>query len=464
MLNSHLKTAVEDILSERHQKTFISAREFVESWDKEIYELKNLDFFIFQMINHLGNQLDRRFFIRERSESPLKLSFDNIATLCFNIGDSFEYFLEGDDERSDAPGERFDFEANFGARERDGGRLEQRIQTLRIFLAEGVQHEQRFRVDLMENVILDTLLQFYYEEMGMEFGEDNLEIIELADFIEEVLVSFVRNEGQVLLQRPNDPAIDFFEEMLGSEDDYDDARPWDEEEDEGGVEPAEWDDNDFQYQDVNEAVRHFLEEDRRQELVALPQMDRHMALFREYLVDEAGISNIHDLEERHLLEFMSVWLVQKFAQRREPNFQHLFQSLARFVTWLHSQYQIDLKRSFLKFYEKVKLEIPRLVRVLHAYLEEYDLFEVLLLRDQPGINQMTGFYEIGDVRNRVRKSFDLTNIHFRDTVTNVKLDAAIFSRLKPGDILHATLVQKGEQWTVLEIHFIYPRVARPFLN
>ena len=316
----------------------------------------------------------------------------------------------------------------------------------------------------MENVILDTLLQFYYEEMGMEFGEDNLEIIELADFIEEVLVSFVRNEGQVLLQRPNDPAIDFFEEMLGSEDDYDDARPWDEEEDEGGVEPAEWDDNDFQYQDVNEAVRHFLEEDRRQELVALPQMDRHMALFREYLVDEAGISNIHDLEERHLLEFMSVWLVQKFAQRREPNFQHLFQSLARFVTWLHSQYQIDLKRSFLKFYEKVKLEIPRLVRVLHAYLEEYDLFEVLLLRDQPGINQMTGFYEIGDVRNRVRKSFDLTNIHFRDTVTNVKLDAAIFSRLKPGDILHATLVQKGEQWTVLEIHFIYPRVARPFLN
>ena len=81
-------------MSEKYQRTFISVREFIESWDKEIYELTNLDFFVFLTINHLGNQIEKRFFINERSNSPLSLSFDNIGTLCFNLGDSLEFFFQ----------------------------------------------------------------------------------------------------------------------------------------------------------------------------------------------------------------------------------------------------------------------------------------------------------------------------------------------------------------------------------
>ena len=455
-------------MSERFHKTFISPREFVESWDREIYELRNLDYFIYLMINHLGNRLEKNYFIRDRKDSNLSLSFENLATLCFNIGDSFEYFLEGEGSRREAENtDFFDLEAE--SRKRHNHKLEERIRTLKSILAEGIVQEQSFRIDLMEHVVLDSLLQFYLEEMNLEIGEDDLEIVELADFIEEAMVSFIRNEGQELLQRPADPAIDYFEDLLGLDEEYREDKKWHQDE-EAAPEDSVWEGTGYyDFESLPQVIDRFKVELNGKENPPSPTAVQDINLFAAFLRDEADVHNLYDLSEEHLQEFMSIWLLRHFAQKKLPRFSHIFQTLARFLGWLNQQYQMDLKREFARYYDRIKIEVPRIARVMNSYLESYDMFRVMLLRDQPDSHQTTDYFEVKGLSNRRPKIVSLHNFPtadapFEGEVLDCAFDSPIFSRIKPGDIMHATLVEGETGWNVLEIHFLYPAAAKPFLK
>jgi len=452
-------------LADGTQKTFISAREFLESWDKEIYEMTNLDLFIYLMVNHVGNQLEKRYFASNRQNSPLQLTFNDIGTLCFNLGDSFEYFLEEEGYVKRASHDFWEAETRSQAYQNESEGMTQRKKRLKTFFSGGLVREQSFRVELMENVILDTLIQFYYEELGIEIEEDDLELIRLADFIEDVIINFIRQEGKSLLQRPADPAMDSFEGLLESEDDYDPRREWEEGDEEEGVyhEDAEWAGIDAEYEDIFETIQRFIDEAECDSRDA-GCVSRDIELFREFLTESAEITTIYEVCEEHFLEFMSIWLIQKTAQVPDPPFSRIFQTLARFVTWLAHNYNLDYKHSFLKYYEQVKTEVPRVVRALNTYLDEYSLFEVMIYRDDPDIPQMAGFYEVKRMRNRLARTFDLVNVHLFDQIDNVKLNSSVYSRLKTGDILAATLIQQGNRWEVLEIQFIYPKASRPFVD
>lgn len=446
------------------QKTFISAREFLESWDKEIYEMTNLDLFIYLMVNHLGNQLEKRFFIRERQNSPLYLDFENIGTLCFNLGDSFEYFLE--EERFGKSNVNYMWELDIPKelREKEEKTSPRRKKGLQSFLSDGILREQSFRVELMENVILDTLMQFYYDEMGLEIDDDEIEIIELADFVEDIIVEFIRQEGQSLLQRPADPSIDYFEGLLESEEDYNENKPWNGEEEENFLqEETGWDTLETTYEEISETIQKFID-DAQCDPRETGCVAKDIEVFHEYLSKYAGVQSIDELDEEHFLEFFSVWLIQKFAQKQEPHFSGIFQTLARFITWLAHHYGIDYKRSFLHYYEQVKTEVPRVMRALNSYIDEANLFEILLSREETEINQISGFYEIKKLRSRIYRTLDLLSIHSFDIVDNVKFSSNIYSKLKPGDILQATLMQRGSRWEVVEIQYIYPKAAGPFVE
>lgn len=451
-------------MSDQFQKTFVSVREFVESWDKEIYKLTNLDYFIYLMVNHLGNQLEKRFFVQSRQNSRLALSFESIGTLCFNIGDSFEYFLEEDCFGRYSVDYRIEPEAKNETVERNREVTQQRIKSLQSLVNDGFIKEQNFRVDLMEYVVMDTLLQFYYEEIGIEFGEDDLEIMELADFIEDVIITYIRSEGRTLLQRHGDPAIDNFEKLLEAEEDYQfEDDPWDESEDVFEESGDDWEDSDAYYEGLNDVFQAFIEASDGHPAGHGGCAACDIGLFKEYLVKQARIGDILDLSEEHLCEFLSVWLIKHFAQEEAPKFTHIFQTMARFVNWLNQIYGLDFRRSFVKFYENVKTETPRALEALNAYLEEYDLFDVLLYRGRPDITQASGSYEVKKIRSRMRKTLDLANIHFFDEFPEVRLNSAICSRLKTGDILQATLIQKDDEWEVLEIHYVFPKIARPYV-
>ncbi len=418
------------------------------------------------MINHLGNQLERRFFINERKNSHLNLPFEHIGTLCFNLGDSFEYFLEEGLYKNP----NFDhFSGSNPFQEmhhRQNQILPFRLKALKSLVSGGVVKEQSFRVELMDYVILDTLLQFYGDEMDIEFDEDDLEIVELADFVEDVMVEFIRKEGKSLLQYPNDPAIDYFEELLDKEEDFDAdiEDDWDDEDDgwfEDQYLESEWD---IPFADIPQTIKRFVDECKCTPPETIEEIVNNIELFNEYLTEHAELSNIYELNDDHFLEFFSIWLVRKFAQEDTRPFQQIFQTLARFVSWLHQNYNIDHKKAFLNYYEQVKTEVPRVVDALQFYLNDYDLFEIILSRGHPDSQQKSGFYEIHKMRGRIQKTVDLVALRIGEHLDNVKLNSNVFSKLKTGDVLQATLIERGHRWEILEIHYIYPTVSKPFVH
>ncbi len=451
-------------MSERFHKTYISAREFLESWDKEIYELTNLDYFIYLMVNHIGNQLDKRFFTNERSHSPLYLEFDSLGNLCFNIGDSFEFFLEEDYlESSSSALQLSNLDYSQEGQEGEDELPHWRVDMINALLKENI-HDQRRRLELMQNAVFDTLIQFYYEEIGIEIDEDNLELLELAEFIVDVMFDFIHAEGKTLLERAGDPAMDYFEELLDSEEGFQKEVEWEDAEEEYYEHESEWGSYSPNYEDIGQVIQKFIEDRNCNPPETAGCVACDIELFEKYLTERVGLTNIYEVSKEHLLEFMSVWLVQEFAQEKEPPYSRIFQAMARFVTWLAGYYQIDHKRSFLHYYESVKTEVPRVLRSLNKYLLEYNLFEVMMLRNEEDCNQVSGFFEITHLHNRHKKTMDLVNLQYSDTTENVYLNSSIYSQLKPGDILQATLLNRDSGWEVLEIHYIYPRAAKPFVH
>ena len=76
---------IEAELAEKFQKTYISVHEFIHSWEKEIYELNNLDYFTYLLINNLGYQIEHEFFCKKNKFPYLDIEYDEISTLSFNL-------------------------------------------------------------------------------------------------------------------------------------------------------------------------------------------------------------------------------------------------------------------------------------------------------------------------------------------------------------------------------------------
>jgi len=442
-------------------KSFISVREFVESWEKELYELTNLDFFIYQMMNTLGRQLQNHFFKHQNDNLNISLDFDEIGTLCFNLGDSFEYFLEENcfhDCQLNCP---LDLEKTVNFEEFTGDDpTRKRLMVLRSFLSPEMVKEQCLRVELMNSVVLDSLMQFFSEEKDLELHEDNLGLIDLADFIEESIVSFIRHEGQNFLEKPFDPAINLFEDLIEKES-FSEGSQW---EDETDWDMEETDDFWMVEKDVNEIIDQFIEERGYSTPREVEKTLLHLNLLKEFLREKAGVVSLNMLEESHLLEFMAYWLVRKFALENENKLPDVFTSLAQFVNWLSGRYHLDFKKSFLSHYEKVKMEVPRVVRTLNLHLKEYNLFEALLSGSDSDAEIWSGYFEITNISSPSQNFLDLSDIRSFRSFEGVYLKSAAFSGLRKADILQATLVKRDDCWEVQEIEYIYPRVAKLFLH
>lgn len=446
------------------QRTFISAREFVESWEKEIYELTNLDFFIFQLINYLGNQIEKRFFINDRFDSPLNLSYDNIGTLCFSMGDSIESFFHDSCFGNCHLNCPIDLDSSVSLNPRNFDEfMQKRLVIFKTFASDSIAKEQCLRVHLMNHVILDTLVYFYNEEMDIEIDEEDIEIVQFADFIENIVVAYIRNQGQSLLKQASEPAMDYFEDLLESEDDSDDYEAWTTDEDiwENELFADDWQ---FDFEPIDDLFEKFIVDIDCNSVSRRKTIAADIDMFKEYLTEYADIKNAYELNEEHILEFLSHWLVQQFVLEDDSKIQHIFRNLAKFVTWLHNNYGIDYKSSFLSFYKSVKTDVPRVIRALNTFLNEYDLMEALLFQGKSDVDQIYGFFEVKNLHSRIEKTLDLVDVHFFDQVSNVKLNSSAYLKLQPGDILQATLIRNNDNWKVLEIQFIFPKVAKPYIN
>ncbi len=81
-------------MSNKFNKGYITAREFVNSWEKEVYELTYLDYFTYLLINELGLLLEEDFFPEIEQQDLFCLNKEEVSALAFNIGDGLQLFLD----------------------------------------------------------------------------------------------------------------------------------------------------------------------------------------------------------------------------------------------------------------------------------------------------------------------------------------------------------------------------------
>ncbi len=450
-------------MSEHYQKTFISAREFVESWDKELYELTYLDYFIYQMINHLGNRLEKHYFIRDKRHSSLYLDFDDLGTVCFNLGDGFEFFLEENCLGTCPINCPRDLD---GTVKIDKQQLEERIKKklalLQSIMIGNLEKEQCLRIDLLNHVILDTLLQFYMDEFELEIKEDDIELLDLAEFIENVIIDFIRFEGHDLLDKPFETAMHYFEEMLENETEDQQNKGWDDKQ--SSWEPPhdlpEWNEVEDTIDDI---FLRFISDQHYNPAHQSDALVHDINFFNKYLREEADIEKISDLKEYHLAEFFSSWLVREFVMGDEKQISHIFRAVARFITFLYHHYNINLKRDFLRCYDKLKVDLPRVIKATNVFISEYNLLDTLLLNEELMNDSRVGFLKINEVLDKSEKLIEVQDIKTTAEKEIIKLNSSSLNSLQPGDIIHTRLIRKNGTWEISEIQFIYPQLAARFI-
>ena len=207
-------------MAQRSEKTYISVQEFIASWEKEVYELTGLDYFTFLLINDLGYHIEHDFFHDQDHPSHLRIEAEDIATLAFNIGDSFETFLENNclsDCSLSCPtrlNERIDPE--------EVDQNDTRMHILQLVNGSDTNKKQILLNDILNYVVLDTLYDFYNYEIGLNLDDADMGLMRLADFISGLMEKFIESKGQQYLNNPKESAADqFSNQMRDAESDWD---------------------------------------------------------------------------------------------------------------------------------------------------------------------------------------------------------------------------------------------------
>ncbi len=152
-------------MSEQFKKTYISAREFIISWEKEVYELNNLDYFIFLLINDLASGIERSYFSNYNQNDMLFLPSEETGMLAFNIGDSLQIFIENNCFSVCPLRCPVRFNEKVGIDEQKARR--KLLSKLDVCPKACYSKEQCLYSDILNHVLLDCLLDFYNCEMNV---------------------------------------------------------------------------------------------------------------------------------------------------------------------------------------------------------------------------------------------------------------------------------------------------------
>jgi len=282
-------------LSERFEKTYISVNEFLSSWEKEIYELNNLDYFTFLLINYLGYKIEHGFFNKGECSPYLRIDPEEIATLSFNIGDCFESFLENNCFGDCSLSCPTNLEEKVDPNQTEVDRTH--LNIIHIMNGSDLSKKQFLLTDILNYVVLDTLFDFYNYEIGLDLDDADIGLMQFADFITVILEKFIESRGQKFLLSPKESASDMFENIINDlDDDWDDASPPAYEESD---EKEDWKYGNLTVANVvQECLLHSKNLDRIDE--------RLLEYFQSFADEYAGILQIDNFSKEDLEEFFVV--------------------------------------------------------------------------------------------------------------------------------------------------------------
>ena len=402
---------IEVKLPERFEKTYISVQEFINSWEKEVYELTNLDYFTFLLINQLGNKIETEYFKIKNRNPYLKIDPDEIGTLAFNIGDSFESFLEnncfGDcnlscptqlDEPIDPQNDQLG---------------ENHLHILQLMNGSDWNKKQFLLTDILNYVVLDTLFDFYNYEIGLELDDTDIGLLEFADFITDILEKFIEFRGKPFLLSPKDSATEVFDKLISeSHLNWEDSL--------NNFEDDEQDEADF-WKQGNMGIEAIIE-DYCFNLLAGEKnnvTEQLLTYFQKYASDYAGIKRIDEFSYEDIEEFFAFWLPREIALEWRISSEMVDNIFSKFLTWLELKHESELKNYYNRFRKKNFAAFDAALKATKKYLENNSVIDGFLEANDSDGGVVDGFFEI--IKVQQNGLLRLKDIHFTKQFINVQI-------------------------------------------
>ena len=437
-------------MSERFEKTYISVNEFLSSWEKEIYELNNLDYFTFLLINYLGYKIEHGFFNKGECSPYLRIDPEEIATLSFNIGDCFESFLENNCFGDCSLSCPTNLEEKVDPNQTEVDRTH--LNIIHIMNGSDLSKKQFLLTDILNYVVLDTLFDFYNYEIGLDLDDADIGLMQFADFITVILEKFIESRGQKFLLSPKESASDMFENIINDlDDDWDDASPPAYEESD---EKEDWKYGNLTVANVvQECLLHSKNLDRIDE--------RLLEYFQSFADEYAGILQIDNFSKEDLEEFFLFWLLREISLEKEISSEQVKKTFETFFIWLELSRGIELKSTYEEFVASSFDSFEKTLATIRLYFENNSVISGILEANVPDDQIVDGFFQVDRVS---RGGFlRLRDIHFRQTYLNVKINLSEPEVLE-NMILYASIKHTAYGWRVINLEYIFPHKAKPYLH
>lgn len=437
-------------MSDRSEKVYISVHEFIHSWEKEIYELNNLDYFTFKLINELGYNIENNYFNQQKKTPYLTIDPDDIGTLAFNLSDSLESFFENNCFGDCSLACPIKLNEPVSPEEREFAN--NHLQIIQMVYDINWNKRHYFISDILNYVVLDTLFDFYNYEIGLDLDDKDIGLIQFADFITDIIEKFIEKNGKLYLEKPHESASALFTLILQETGDkWEDISRFNFDDDEDEIES--WKNNRQSIAQINEtfsAVHEFPE-----------RSARVLGFFQRYLIDFLGVDHLEELISEDIEEFLCFWLVRETAMGKNIDFEEIWKTLEQYFKWLDIAQDLNLSEDYLFFKDLNAYNIELSVRASKKYIENNKPIDGFIESCTDDKNLIGGFFEITGVSPS--GFIRVKDIHLMKEYINVQL--AIPMNLDPicGFIIEGTIKPTTYGWRFINLDYIYPPTVKPYV-
>jgi hypothetical protein len=201
-------------LTGNYKFSHLSARSFIEALKKDIYELTNLDYFTFLLVNELVGSLKNDYHQPDAEHNSILPAPGGCEKLAFNIGVNLQEFFEN-----------YCFGAcDMGCPVKPAEPVSSTFKILSVETPDGGEKYcqnklQCLQSDILNYILIDSLVDFFKYEANKVLAEKDPQIVGLAGFLLNRIVIFILNEGQSLLRNYRSASVRIFEDLIQLEAD-----------------------------------------------------------------------------------------------------------------------------------------------------------------------------------------------------------------------------------------------------
>jgi hypothetical protein len=282
--------------------------------------------------------------------------------------------------------------------------------------------------------------------------------MQFADFITAIMERFIESKGQQYLSAYRESAVNLFEKLM-----LDANQNWEEDtfnqtEEDDGEDQEQWKYGELT---IDHCVDEFLEQlddggQERQNSVL------NLGFLKNYAREYAGIKQMDELTGEDQEEFFLYWLLREIALETKISPRQLRQDYLKFFRWLEITYEIDVINDYQDLMRKNFDALQKAIILTRKYFERNSIIDSILeVNDYDG-QIVDGLLVLDHIQNNGLMC--LSDLHRQNKYMNVQINFSFISDIPAGSILDLTLKPTRFGWRVINLEYIFPAAAKPYLH